>query len=442
MAEEYVKVKPDNYSFFTLLQYYGSGSDYYTPSWRYLPYQSTLNGVRLPSWKNRIALGISATTYMVGELKEIREYTPGRFVFTYYQWVNPKLWHEQYYRDGAIWAYPSSALVFPSTASISTTAADNQAKVKFVKRARSTQSSMSLGVTGGEIRETLRFIRSPLRGLHRSLNDYMKLVKKRARERRYVKRRNLDKKIRENLLNRMVAGTWLETQMAILPLMGEVRSGAEALARIAVNVERKLVRIKATGREELYSKTLNPAGGWSNFFRDLYESTTLAEVTYIGAVKVRMPEKNRALSALEKLGLMPKDFLPTVWELIPGSFLLDYVYNVDDVISAATFSQANFAWVQRTVRRSATRTVTLLDDKQGRLASIAGLLNEPARGERYGWYDFVSPRCVLLSKSVSRNVFEGSLVPDFTVNVPSSAKKWANIAGLLLVQKRTIEALR
>lgn len=434
----YTKRSQQSYSFYKSNIYKGRSADYNLPTWYYTSYLSTLDGVTNSNWRADIKAGRSATTYLNGVEKAILQYTPGSWTLVYRETIWPNWYTEQYYQTGFIYSYPSSVLTWPVATSFSTVSADNIAKAKLVKYARAAQTSFTAGVSGGEIRETLRFIRSPLRGLFTSLDSYMKLVKKRARERRYVKRRGLDKKVRENLLNRMVAGTWLESQMAILPLMGEVKSGAEALARVLVNVEREHVQIRAKGKAEYYEKSLNPSGGWTYFKRDLAETKYTAEVMYRGAVRVRIPEKARALSAAEKFGLMPKDFLPTIWELIPGSFLLDYVANVDDLISAATYAISNFAWLNRTVRRSAERSIIQLYDQTGDIASRK--LTTP--GEYVISSSFSTPRLVLLDKRIERSVYTGSLVPDFTLNIPASPRKWANIAALLLVQKRTIEALR
>lgn len=439
MSEDYTKTVNDEFRFLSMLAYYGSGADNKTTTPYFVTYKSTVTGNRMPSWRTRIAEGKSATTYMVGTKKQVLEWTPGEYALVYTNKVSTKLWTEQYYKTGA-WLYPSEFLVFPSYTASGETAADNIAKSKFVKRAIQAQTTFQVGVSGGEFRETLRFIRSPLRGLRDSLHDYMRLVKKRARERRYVKRRNLDKKVRETLLNRMVAGTWLEAQLAINPLMGEVKSGAEALARIITKVERERVPINAVGEYVTYDKSFNPAGAWSvEKFRVYIETVYKNQVIYRGAVRVAHPDKDPIKSKLQVLGLMPKDFVPTIWELIPGSFLMDYVANIDDIISAACFARSNLAWVARTTRREAVRTVTLVYDAKARELSL-GL--DPSLGEKIITHRFSTPRSVLLSSRVERARYEGSLVPDLTFNVPNSAKKWANFGSLLLVQKRTIEALR
>lgn len=439
MSEDYTKTSNDQFLFLSMLAYYGKGNDYKTTTPYSINYSSSVTGNRMPSWKRRIREGKSATTYMVGTKKKVLEWTPGSYALVYTDWISPKLWTEQYYKSGA-WLYSSEFLVFPTYNNSGETAADNIAKAKFVKRAIQAQTTFQVGVSGGEMRETLRFIRSPLRGLHQSLRDYMMLVKKRARERRYVKRRNLDKKVRETLLNRMVAGTWLESQLAIAPLMGEVKSGAEALARIVTKVERERVPINAKGEYSTIAKSFNPPTAWSvDKFRVYIETVYTNQVIYRGAVRVVNPYKHRVASGLQVMGFMPKDFLPTIWELIPYSFLMDYVANIDDIIAAASFARSNLAWVQRTTRREAVRTTTLLYDS---VARVNSLNLDPSVGEKIITNRFSAPRSVLLSSRVERSVYEGGLVPDLTFNVPSSAKKWANITGLLLVQKRVIKALR
>jgi hypothetical protein len=44
------------------------------------------------------------------------------------------------------------------------------------------------------------------------------------------------------------------------------------------------------------------------------------------------------------LGFSWESFVPTVWELVPYSFILDYFTNIGDVLSAGLLVQSHLAW--------------------------------------------------------------------------------------------------
>lgn len=444
MTEPYVKSTTQTMRFQARKIYKGAGSDTDGTSYYPLTYTSDLNGVKLASWKKRIRSGVGATTYMVAHERSILKHVPGYLYREHKKRLtNGQVWLERHWVYPTVNPYPSSELQFPTNAqNLSEVFANNMALTKFIKNAREAQSSFSGGVFLGELRETLRAIRNPADSLRRGLHDYLDTVKKRSRERRYIKRRQLDKKTRESLLNRMISGTWLEYSFGWAPLMRDVRSGAEALARRNLKLEKSTKVVRGSGKSISESVSWNPSAGYggsgaNDHTRSRRVDAAVVQVFYTGAVRIRLQGEGQSFD-MENFGMMPKDFLPTVWELVPWSFLVDYFTNVGDIISAYSFGSSNFVWKQKTVRRSIERTVDTFYYPD---ASWLATFIQPEYLNTFK-YVFTPDSYTFRHKHVIRDVHTGSLVPTLEFSVPGFGRKWGNITALGLAHKRTIRALR
>jgi hypothetical protein len=59
----------------------------------------------------------------------------------------------------------------------------------------------------------------------------------------------------------------------------------------------------------------------------------------------------------EILGFDWSNFVPTLWEILPWSFAIDYFTNIGDVLSAWSFPLSAITWAQSTLRNSHEFTV-------------------------------------------------------------------------------------
>lgn len=73
-------------------------------------------------------------------------------------------------------------------------------------------------------------------------------------------------------------------------------------------------------------------------------SKEVREVRYYGKVRLPVDQFPRIQSLF---GFSQMDVLPTVWELIPWSFLADYFSNIGNVLAAWSFDQASLEWVNK-----------------------------------------------------------------------------------------------
>lgn len=300
----------------------------YTPTSGTFQNQFIRNGVKLPNWRKIIASSGNATTafsgtkdyYKIGiRNTELFFKGPGYKMFALTV-------HRGYFNDNP-WGN------YPTIAASSDAEAENQALTFFLRSIKGASRTTQLGVALGELRETVRMIRRPAQALRSGITDYLAAVRSRNRG------------VRSNsALRSMISGTFLEYRFGWSPLINDVKQLGQAIAEI--QTRKYQPRVSGFG-EHVVSATRDIRVGAE---RQIYIRTNKSQVYYRGGLKEDTP----SLSAhATRLGLDPfQDFIPTVWELIPWSFVVDYFTNIGDLLDAATTSLSRYAWGSRTLRKT------------------------------------------------------------------------------------------
>jgi hypothetical protein len=385
-------------------------------------------GVTNPNWKRIIRSGGNATTVFNGEISMTRVIRP--------------------FNHTAVWNDPPPAVVrhvevasgFPywynvacSAPSASDPTALGQASKFFLQRLQKTRQAMQGGIFTGEMRETFRMLRRPAKTLFDELPKYLdSLSKRKAGALRKSTARSKSARLRHDFkraaqLKKIAADTWLEFSFGWKPLISDIQDALTAIGRIGENSYRQ--QLSATGT----NKVVDYNGGtteapiadqfvtWIKFSK---QAVTDYSCQIRGAVKI-----NSTVSSIsrrnELFGFTPEQFIPTLWELLPWSFLVDYFTNIGDILNAGAVNTADIAWTSRTQR--AYRSVmsdACVSPKTG--SNIAASL-DPGKVERY-------------SKVISRDA-GGPVVPQFRWSIPSFLTEsptgdkdlntqWVNIAAL------------
>jgi hypothetical protein len=154
-------------------------------------------------------------------------------------------------------------------------------------------------------------------------------------------------------------------------------------------------------------------------------------VWYKGAVRVRAA--GSVYMDQELLGFSLSDFVPTIWELVPWSFLIDYFTNIGDVLEAWTTCTSDVAWVNRTSRRSSIALSEAVPD----LASTRSAYwqGNSCRGNLWGnpgWVKIETTR-VVRSAGISDS-------PRISLEIPGFGRRWINI-GALIAARRNLRNL-
>jgi len=377
--------------------------------------QSRLHTGSLPGYKLLIASGQNATTEFSGQRGTVAAIA-GKLRFVDKRKSSPNNLVSRGETSGHYVTPTSFGLM--GVGNVPTTDAVDQAKQKFVSRARSALSSRS-GTFLGEIRETVQMLRNPAYALRKGIDGYLGTLV------RGVKRRRPVPKLK------YAAQTWLEYSYGWKPLISDI---AEISGRIASLPTYELERVTGRGSAEYNdseSVTNASAGG---FDYEIYERRTLSCMSiYRGAVRLAVGDPAYMLP--RNLGFRWDEFVPTAWNLIPYSFLADYFTNIGGILDAWSFSLGSMAWINNTLRKEHTAFKTARNIRRNSIFPEANYLREeevmnPAAAQTRLWTTHREP-----------NV--NSLVPSLRFKVPgTNSNKWINLAALAASHQRTIQSFR
>lgn len=290
---------------------------------------------------------------------------------------------------------------------------DIQAREQFLQKYRDARTSIQLGVFGGELLRTVRMIKSPAKALREGINAYYRDVKKRTRRKR-GKRPDLRK---------IVSETWLEYVFGWRPLIRDVEGICRLTCADPARYRKRITSIASENYklEPQHITKSAPSIGSPPWWIEHYQQENTFMVRYIGAADATMMTPTFP----EQLGLDWSNFLPTVWELIPFSFLVDYFSNVGAVIEGISTGNVALAYGVRTQRTTrCTKMYTEYDHKNTRITLgadrtyQAGVTGAGMTGQR---------------KDITRTRISsiGLGLNDLRFKIPGvGSLKWLNIAAL------------
>lgn len=380
-------------------------------------YQNSVTyGENYKDWKQRLANGEQCTTFMSGTKYHLLSRGFANYSFS----QSPKIpgitcqaFHYLVTDDGySLGEYLD--LLYPVSDPTSMVKADASALASFVSKIRSVQTSFQGGVFLGELKETIEMLTHPAKSLRHGLSSYLATLQKRKRQVRGV--RNLKKRL--TTAKSILADTWLEYSFGWRPLLHDIDDAAKTLANRLASTPR-WEPVFAVGKDErssdydLQSQMPSVMGQVMNRIH----CTVTKEVKYRGQVNVEHPYNKATWHS----GIFrPDDFLPTVWELIPYSFLVDYFANIGSIISAASLVQSNLRWA----------AVTTVDKLTVEITNTTAIPNGSAFFTIWG--NAGQNREKRSKTVISRAPFVGSLVPPLQIFLPGHDVQWINMAALLI----------
>jgi hypothetical protein len=382
-------------------------------------YQDVISkGGSLPRWKYLISTGNNACTFLQGS--KFRTSFPDSHV----QWqrrfdgpifsVIPEIL--RYECSGNLLLIPSDPGSSPSH---SVTSARNEAIIGFLKKAQAVDTKLKGLVFLGELPETLRMIISPAKALRKGINGYLDAISvgyprtPKFRRKKYLR------------------DSWLEYSYGWAPLMSDIADGMRALEN-KQRLREAFEPVSFTGRSEARVNFQQRSGTWGPLAWD-YDTFTKEtwSVRYFGIAHSRCPAP--VYFQARNYGLRLNEFVPTLWELIPYSFLVDYFTNIGDVLTAWSYRHHECRFVNST-ERSTIECYAL----NGRLRP---LVYDP--NPRYHYYQTGSlAPCSITRTNVWRqpDVILGT--PSFEFRIPGFGTKWINLLALRSYERDIVNTIR
>jgi hypothetical protein len=324
---------------------------------------------------------------------------------------------------------PPAGFVDPSLA-------DDRALSKFYSQCRKAQTLESGGTFVAEIREAIHGIRHPAESIVAFLGAHVRsLEKKRSALRKAIKQKDYTSAKRiagvrqshsndpDRLVGSMVSNSWLEAQFHWLPLVGDLVSSAEALSSLQFRKESK--RIIAYGSDEAFGDEImvNDDSFVPLVLHYTRKQGHKIDVKYYGSVLTALPGDwvDTTQAATEALGLNISNFIPTIYNVIPFSFVADYFSNLGDVVDALSFPRSDLRWVART----AVDRVTEYCNPAGVTMPASHLTLDVSGSLDHG-------RLHVMSQTITRGSIDPpSLnIPSLEFKIPGIDKKWLNLSAL------------
>lgn len=316
------------------------------------------DGVQNPNWRRQVASGQNATTAMIARKHIIAGESPSfTGVVTY--------------GGGNDWDYTWTGALFSSfdplnLPGMATARArcESRASLNLRKKAKEKITVFTGAVFLGELRETLAAIRNPLRSLIQHTERYLTSAKKLTKA----------KAAGDALRNEYLAFTF-----GWGPLASDVDSAVQLYERLSGAQPNE--KVYASSGKDLFMYSDEPNGayvgvaGTSSYMRRNLKAVVKTTSFYRGALLAPLTD---GISTGQSAGLSAADFLPTIWELLPWSFVADYFTNIGDVLQAASVQQTDFAWLSLTTRQEAWITVSPFLEKRSTVwksSAVAGQVN-------------------------------------------------------------------
>lgn len=388
---------------------------------RYVSWSRSRSGDSNPKWRADIRRGANATTPLSGYIMDVF-IKPGDNGYTFRTRSSdtaPWRYYQHIYK-GSIYDHTVPLPISNHYLTDKTQEANAAAVKKLYRKVNKVRTQFAGGVFLGEFHKTVSMIARPALALQKGVKQYLSTVRKMKRTMSSAK-----------LFSKALAGTYLEYVYGWQPLMADIEDAAKAIKRMTD----KENRLRITAHAEVLQKPQDPAYvaytiWWGRFVRERrYERTD--KVIYYGRLKetaLKSMKQDTIQRVIDLSGFSWRDFAPTIWELVPYSFLVDYFTNIGDLILAATTDKTIISWLTK-VSITETRQISrhYLDT-----AATEAAMYVPNRREFTDW-QLSDGITVGTYRTVTRTPMSAMPEMQFTFESPSLwSKQMLNIAALLV----------
>jgi len=296
-------------------------------------------------------------------------------------------------------------------------AAESRAISLLYRKIRSAHQQFVGGVFAGEFRKTVQQFAHTAVGLRKHVFDYLtkgKIIRR-------LGGRDAQKKLN---------GEYLGFVFGWQPLAGDLQDGAKAISRMVLNDNGPIrFRVAAGVQGEIpvdLGVQSNNAGG---SFHILEYDRTDCRCYFYGAFKGTVYDEGILRTTDRFLGLSGfnlRSFIPTVWELVPYSFLIDYFVNVGELLEAASTDTASVAWVTQVLHQE-TEIMVKFDHISPYGFELDYLAPHPQDANFSGKSGFYERKFITISRNPTAVPF---LLPRCKL-LDISGKQFLNIGALL-----------
>jgi hypothetical protein len=285
------------------------------------------------------------------------------------------------------------------------TSVQNEVIQDINSKIRQATKSLQGLVSLGEMGETVRMLNGLGKALFGRSEHYLRDLSKIAR---HLTPRNLARTVSEK---------WLEYRFGVRPLVSDIGAFVDACYQsrygrpphILIRSQRSSPQKNATTtstRNEAAHVIVTTAEKQFNYGFRLYGCVGLSD-------NIIPPFRN-------EFGLTLDEFAPTLWELIPFSFLADYASNIGAIIDAYSLNKSQLRWLNSGELQEHTCVLTsTVRPGFNSARRLVDSVYHPSSPLKRTW------------RVVKRNISSaGSLIPSLEFRIPGSTTQWLNIGAL------------
>jgi hypothetical protein len=298
-------------------------------------------------------------------------------------------------------------------------AADNLALTRFYSALSSQSSAFKGMVLAGELRQSLQMIRHPAQALRRGIDSYL------ANLRRFGPR--IARQQRESFVRR----TWLEYTYGWRPLISDIDGAIQQFYR-SQWIRPIFIMVRGNGEKsvEVASAVQQSSDfGYGHKMRWEIRMDAVSSAKYYGI----LDSVGDGAPNVHSYGFSPHEFVPTIYNLIPYSFLVDYFTNIGDIVSSWSYRFIRPRWTAKGYK------TTIRSYVANQRFVYEGFVGSGS----FNIYTGGSPGSSEIKyTSVGRYSSVPLELPTFEVRVPGmDSLKWVNIAALSANLGRTTRSL-
>lgn len=281
----------------------------------------------------------------------------------------------------------------------------NQAINDINQQIRDAQTALQGLVSAGEMGETVRMVNGAGRALFGRTKDYLQGLS------------GLGRRLTPQQLSRAIAEKWLGYNFGVKPLISDIDSGLKGLINLRLG-RPPVVHLRASSK----SSELNLITTDNSTYDQTFDVIRTVER------RSRYECRIYGVYALESLtphpishefGWTPSEFAPTLWELIPYSFLADYFANIGSIIDAHSINKSGVRWLN------------LGELRESRVTSTPIVSFKTASGWSNTSYRFSASPFQRYRRVKTRSIMStGDLIPRLEFRIPGSSTRWCNILAL------------
>lgn len=368
---------------------------------------STVIGSANPGWRDQIKAGVNATTPFSG--------------VKYHSDVNWATAEVNVYNGFPVQAVSQvwgGSLIYPvymappafSPSQISD--ATNRCIRKFIADCNKATSSDNLtGRSIKHLQHDLHTIIHPMDGIKSEISKYLSALEKGSR--------SLSKKYSPWL--NLIRNEYLKFVFGVKPFTDDI----EAIISGALITKYPSQPVQGTGKTVAnsgpvsfnYNMSSN-AGFTLGVVSGVYNVTSVYSVKMKGAIRTNA--HNGKVGFFQSQRLLPQDWLPTAFSIMPYAWMVNYFTNVGDIVDALSFPFSSLAWGCENVKQ--TNTVTYSDCS---VDYNPGTTSPPwvhvSKGGGGGSATFTY-------ETINRTaLLPPDLLPSFEIHIPTSPQKWVNM---------------